>query len=67
MAKGNKAVQKEVDLTIINRNFDIITRTLDDIANKSAPLMPLVSESLLFTKKLVKLYKEAFNAGLKNK
>ena len=67
MPKANqKANKKPRDLTKVNASFDSIISTIDNMADGTRELMPLVADSLELTKKLVKLYKEAFNKGLDN-
>ena len=64
MAKAN---QKRRDLTEVNKSFDRITLAVEDMIEGTRQLMPLVADSLELTRKLVKLYKEAFNKGLSGK
>lgn len=64
MAKTNRNAQMEIDKQKVNDNFDIVDETLNDLAMKLSAIMPLVADSLQFTRKLVKLYRRAFNAGL---
>lgn len=61
MAKANK---KAKDLESVTNQFSEIIRVLADIAEQTAPLMPLVADSLEHTKKLVKMYKESWIRGL---
>jgi len=63
MAKANKKAQ---DLKMVNTRFDDIAKSLEGYADATEALMPLVADSLRFTRKLVLMYKQAFNAGLKD-
>lgn len=63
MAKGNQKSQKTADITKVNANFDQIDSVFTQIQDQCKVIMPLVSDSLALTKKLVALYKEAFNKG----
>lgn len=61
MAKANKKAQ---ELESVNHKFDEIYSVVDDLADSVESIMPLVADSLRFTKKLIKLYQKAFNSGL---
>lgn len=59
-------MSKKEDLEKINKHFKSIESNLEIYAESCDKLMPLVADSLRFTKKLVKLYQEAFNKGLES-
>lgn len=63
MAKANK---KANDLKSLNGKFNEISNTLTDIADSVEPLMPLLADALRFDTKIIKMYKQAFNAGLRD-
>lgn len=64
MPRANQRSKKQQDIKVVNDQFDFITNSLMGMAENCERLMPLVSDSLKFTVKLVRLYKEAFNKGL---
>lgn len=66
MAKANKKTKKQKELQQLNVRFDEIMRTLNDIALSVEAFMPLVADSLRFTNKVIQMYKQSFNMGLKN-
>ena len=66
MAKANKKTQKQKELQQLNVRFDEIMQTLNNIALSVEPFMPLVADSLRFTNKIIQLYKQSFNMGIKN-
>lgn len=49
----------------VNDSLDKIVESLTGMAESTEEFMPLVADSLRHTVKLVKLYKKAFNEGLK--
>jgi len=63
MAKANR---KATNPKQMNQNFKDLLEVLDDMATSSFEIMPLFSESLLLSKKIVKMYQKAFNHGIKN-
>ena len=63
MAKANR---KAVNSNQMNKNFDDVLKVLDDMATTSFEIMPLFSESLRLSQKIVGMYKKAFNHGIKN-
>jgi len=62
MAKAN---QKSRDIKSIDTKFELILKTLDDMAEEARPIMPLLSESLQLSKSIVKMYRRAFKEGIK--
>ena len=62
MAKGNA---KARDMAGVNKSYDTILTALEGMSDHTKELMPLVADSLDLTRKLVKLYRDAFNQGLK--
>lgn len=62
MAKANKKMKNPKQM---NAGFDVIIKALEDIIATTEELMPLVSDSLKLTVKLVRLYKKSFNQGIK--
>lgn len=65
MAKANQKNKKNKKPNKMNAGFDVIIKALEDIIATTEELMPLVSDSLKLTVKLVRLYKKSFNAGIK--
>ncbi len=63
MAKANK---KAVSPKLMNQNFDRVIEVLTDMGTQSEEIMPLFSDSLELSKKIVLMYKKAFNHGIKN-
>ena len=63
MVKANRQSQK---IKQLNEGFDTCVKALEDISRSTKELMPLVAVSLELTIKLVRLYKESFNAGIKH-
>jgi len=61
MAKANK---KDRDLTTVNKHFDIIENSLNGLIDSSEQIMPLFSDSLKLSRKILKMYKVAFNRGI---
>jgi hypothetical protein len=62
MAKAN---QNSRDSQGMDQNFDKILGVLDDMAESCSVIMPLFSDSLVFSKKIVRMYKTAFQLGKK--
>lgn len=50
----------------MNTNFDQIHKVLTEVATSSGEIMPLFSESLKLSIRILKEYQKAFNAGIKN-
>ena len=63
MAKANR---KAVSPKLMNQNFNDMLKVLDDMATSSFEIMPLFSESLRLSQKIVNMYKKAFNHGISN-
>jgi len=59
MAKGNQKSKQEANIL---SGFEELIKTFDNIADKSEQTMPLLSSAMRHSTKIVKLYKEAFNA-----
>lgn len=64
MAKGNKKVTK-VKPVDMNPAFDNLFKILDALEETSEELLPLFSASIGLSKKILKQYKQAFEAGKK--
>ena len=64
MAKGNKKAIVEAN---INKGFDELIKTFDQVADGSEREMPLLSSAMRHSIAVVKLYKEAFNVTNKRK
>lgn len=62
MAKANK---KALNPTQMNAHFDKLDKMLDDMATSSFEIMPLFSAALELARKIVRMYKKAFNEGIK--
>jgi len=60
MAKANKKSMEAASSAKINTSFLNVDRHLADIAQSCATIMPLVSDSLEFTRKIVRVYQTAF-------
>jgi len=58
---------KEENIAKVNAGFDTIEESLTKMAIDVKQLMPLVSDSLLLTIKIIKVYREAFNNGITTK
>ena len=66
MSKANQKATTNADMQEVNKNYDRIKYELEKIADSCETIMPLVSSSLKHTIKCLKLYKDAFNAGVNN-
>lgn len=54
------------NITIANRHFDRCNRVLRDLEKSTDKLMPLFADSMVFSRKILAMYKEAFNARVPN-
>jgi len=59
--------KKQKDINKVNKDYDTMIENFQDMVTKTEQTMPLVSKSLELTVELIKTYKEAFNAIIKNK
>lgn len=64
IAKANKKVTQEAE---VNKGFDELIKTFEHIDDKSIQTMPLLSSVMQHAVKIVKVYREAFNAARKIK
>jgi hypothetical protein len=52
------------DIEDMKKQFDTLSGIMKNLQNKSKTIMPLVSDSLELTIKIIEVYKEAYTSGL---
>ncbi len=64
MTDRNKKVLNEMSKENVLKQFTKLSDTLQKISDKAKTVMPLVSDSLQLTIKIVDTYREAYTVGL---
>ena len=52
------------DVESMKKQFDTLSNIMKNLQDKSRAIMPLVSDSLELTIKIIEVYKEAYTSGL---